>query len=99
MSEIDMNYNLYYTIDPNAPMVKIIEYSGAYQTDEWETYKADTGWDANSPTPQNPQFIASNNYHLQSDSPAKAAGIYINSASKDRDESNRSNPPSIGVYE
>jgi hypothetical protein len=99
MTEIDMNYNLYYTIDPNAPMVKIIEYSGAYQTDEWETYKADTGWDANSPTPQNPQFVASNNYHLQSASPAKAAGIYIDSASKDRDESNRSNPPSIGIYE
>jgi len=99
MSEIDMDYNLYFTMDPNAPMVKVIEYSGSYQMDEWETYKADTGWDTNSPTPQNPQFIAPNNYHLQISSPAKESGIFIGSAEKDKDGYPRSNPPSIGVYE
>ena len=99
MSEIDMDYNLFYTTDPNAPMVKVIEFSGAYQMDEWETYQAETGWDTHSPIPQNPQFVAANNYHLLPGSPAKAAGIYIGPANIDRDGNNRSDPPSIGVYE
>ncbi|NBD34817.1 MAG: hypothetical protein GVY30_02310 [Chloroflexi bacterium] len=99
MSEIDMDYNLYYTTDPNAPMVKVIEYSGAYQMDEWATYQVETGWDMHSPTPQNPLFITPKNYHLQAGSPAKAAGVYIDSADKDRDGNHRSDPPSLGVYE
>ncbi len=99
MAEIDMDYNLFYTTDPNAPMVKVIEFSGAYQMDEWETYKAETGWDAHSPTPQNPLFAAPNNYHLRANSPAKGAGTYIGFAPMDRDGNTRTNPPSIGVYE
>lgn len=80
-------------------MVKIIEWSGAYQTSEWEIYKADTGWDLNSPPPQNPLFVTAYNYHLQSNSPAKRAGIFLESVSLDRDGNLHSNPPSIGVYE
>lgn len=99
MDEIDLDYNLHYTTDPDAPMVKVIEVSGSYQMDEWNTYKDETGWDTHSPTPQNPLFMASDNYHLQSGSPAKAVGIYIGSANIDRDGKSRANPPSIGVYE
>lgn len=99
MSEIDMDYNLHYATDPNAPIVKIIEISGAYQMDEWNTYMAATGWDSHSPIPQNPLFVAANNYHLQSGSPARATGIYISAANIDRDGNDRADPPSLGVYE
>jgi len=82
-----MDYNLFYTTDPNAPMVKVIEFSGAYQMTNGNL-SAETGWDTNSPIPQNPQFVAANNYHLLSGSPAKAAGIYVGSVNKDRDGNN-----------
>lgn len=84
---------------PRCPHGQSHRVLSAYQMDEWETYKADTGWDAHSPSPQNPLFEASNNYHLQAGSPAKGAGIYLGAINVDRDGNNRSNPPSIGVYE
>ncbi|MFZ6030786.1 MAG: hypothetical protein ACOYYS_24025 [Chloroflexota bacterium] len=99
MPEIDMDYNLYFTTDPNAPMVKVIERSGAYQTSEWATYQAETGWDTHSPAPQDPRFVASNNYHLHASSPAKAAGIYVPAVAEDRDGNPRANPPTLGTYE
>ncbi|MCB8925764.1 MAG: hypothetical protein H6652_09085 [Ardenticatenaceae bacterium] len=99
LSAIDMDYNLHFATDPNAPLVKVIEYSGAYQMAEWSNYIADTGWDAHSPVPQNPLFVVANNYHLQAGSPAKTAGIYLGTANKDRDGQDRANPPSLGVYE
>ncbi|MBN2005477.1 MAG: right-handed parallel beta-helix repeat-containing protein [Anaerolineae bacterium] len=99
MPAIDMDYNLHYTTDPDAPMVKIVGRTGSYQTDEWDTYKAETGWDTHSPTPQGPRFVGPDNYHLQPGSPARAVGTYIVSVNKDKDGYDRANPPSIGAYE
>jgi uncharacterized repeat protein (TIGR02059 family) len=46
----------------------------------------------------NPLFISSSDYHLQSGSPAKDAGIYVG-LTTDYDGNTSKNPPSIGAYE
>jgi hypothetical protein len=99
MAEIDIDYNLYFSTDQNAPMVKIIEQSGAYQTSEWETYKTETGYDANSPEPVNPDFVSSTDFHLNENSPAKGKGISLIDVPTDRDGVARGASPSLGAYE
>lgn len=48
----------------------------------------------------NPKYVTlSNDYHLQSGSPAINAGLYISNVLTDYDNIPRSNPPEIGAYE
>ena len=50
-------------------------------------------------TIDNPQFVSSTDYHLQSGSPAIGAGIAFGGLTRDFDGMPRPNPPAIGAYE
>lgn len=71
-----MNNNIYYQVDPTQPIVYVLE---NYTMDEWSEYQTETGWDLNSPTPQDPMFVdpLNDDFHLQPGSPAIDAGMDV----------------------
>jgi hypothetical protein len=88
----DVDYNLYYNeaVDPVAGA----SYKWNGVAKNWADWKADTGQDANSPTPADPLFVdaANGNYIINSGSPAintgTDVGIYYQGSA-----------PDIGHYE
>ena len=73
-SEVDADYNLYYASTLNTAIV----YSGAgYQMNDIATIRSKFGWEMHSPTPADPLFVSSTDYHLKAGSPAIGAGIAI----------------------
>jgi hypothetical protein len=75
---VTSDYNLFY--QPNISL-SCIRWAGlgnvVYSIVEWAKYKSETGQDAHSPTPANPLFVSSSDYHLQTGSPAINTGIDV----------------------
>jgi len=76
-----VDYNLYYTIPGPVgiyPSGKIISYNGiSYDMSEWESFKSASGFESNSPDPQNPEFVSTVhpiNLDLRATSPARGTG-------------------------
>ncbi len=69
-----IEYNLHYLVDQNARLILIV--SDEYYLSDWSVYLADTGYDINSPVPDDPLFVDSDNgdFSLQAGSPAIDAG-------------------------
>lgn len=95
-----MNRNLYFQEDDSQYIVTINSGS-SYTMGDWLTYLNDTGWDADSPSPQNPLFMdaENNDFRLQGESPAVDEG----SPEPDRNTDFDGNPivgdPDIGALE
>lgn len=100
LSEIDMDYNLFFTTDANAFIVDIVGITGSYNANEWQIYRTDTGWDTNSPAPANPLFVdgPADDLHLSHGSPAIGAGQVVPGFSVDFDGAPRNVPPSLGAW-
>jgi hypothetical protein len=99
LPEIDMDSNLFYTTDENAFIVDIVGISGSYTAAEWQRYKAETGWDASSPVPEDPNFISPpDDLHLSAGSPAVEHGVVVPGIVVDLDGYPRSVPPSLGAH-
>ena len=93
---VTMDNNLYYNIDP---VQSLITWRGVnYTQSQWATYKSKTGQDAHSPTPSDPLFDSSSDYHLRAGSHAIGTGVNVG-LKTDYDGSAFKNPPSIGAYE
>lgn len=97
---IDMDFNLFHTADPGAFIVDIVGITGSYTADEWEIYKAETGWDASSPPPGDPVFVGapSGDLHIGDGSPAIGVGESVPGITTDYDGRLRDDPPSLGAY-
>jgi hypothetical protein len=101
MAGIDMDRNLYFTTHADAAMVDIVGITGVYTMDEWDTYRAETGWDAASPMPQPPGLVdgPGGDLHPSAGSPAVGAGIALPGLTTDFDGNLRSDPPCLGAFE
>jgi hypothetical protein len=93
---ITIDYNLYWMTDPTAPF---IAWAGSRLMSDWATYKSVSGQDSHSPTPTNPSFASSSNYHLSLGSLAIHTGVYTGVYATDYDGVTWDNPPSMGAYE
>ena len=71
-SNLSIDYNLYYPASNDIRSANQWGYDSANKT--WAQWQA-AGFDTHSPSPSDPKFISASNYMLQSDSPAKDAGI------------------------
>jgi hypothetical protein len=91
------DYNLYY--QPSGTMV--MWYIGGdhnYSQAEWGTYRRATGKEANSPTPANPNFVSSTDYHL---TPASTSAIGTGTTvgyTHDIDGNTITKSPDLGAY-
>ncbi len=95
-----MNNNLYYQEYPNQRMVTIDGTGRSYKMNQWDTYKSETSWDANSPVPANPLFMnAPDDLSLSPNSPAILTGKYHAEVLTDILGKLRNNPPGIGAFE
>ncbi len=97
---IDMDYNLFFTTDESAFIVDIVGITGSYTMAEWQIYRTETGWDANSPNPANPVFVngPAVDFHIGFPSPAIGSGQVVPGVTVDFDGYSRSVPPSLGAY-
>jgi hypothetical protein len=98
--EIDANYNLYWQEDSRIPVVWAT--GRIWLTSEWDAMKNATGWESNSSAPANPLFVdpENNDFHLQSNSPAKWAGTPIPGLTRDYEgQLYNTTRPSIGAFE
>lgn len=75
------DYNLYHQDDPDQPFTGSEYGVGGWDTFiwEWDSWRVASGFETNSPSPQNPQFVdrINNNLHLIAGSPAIDAGVLI----------------------
>lgn len=75
------DYNLYHQADSAQPFTGSENGVGGWDTfiSEWDTWRAQSGFETHSPHPQNPLFIAAaqGDLHLRADSPAIDAGVRI----------------------
>jgi hypothetical protein len=90
------DYNLFYNIDESQTLVSW--HSTGYAPSQWATYKTVSGQDVHSPTPDNPLFVSSSDYHLRAGSPTIGSGVNIG-LKTDYEGNAFKNPPSIGAYE
>lgn len=95
-----IDYNLYYSPDPAARLIRI-NYGRHYAFSEWTEYVAETGYDSNSPAPADPLFIdpASGDFRLREGSPAIGAGTPVPGIARDKDgNAFDAVSPSVGAY-
>lgn len=90
-----LDNNLYYNIEGT----RLIRYNGtSYSVSQYATYKSASGQDAHSIISQNPNFISSSDYNLQSNSLAINAGVDVG-LTTDYLGHSISGLPDIGAYE
>ena len=98
---ITSNGNLYYRINTST---RIVEDEGTmYHMNDIALIRSNLGYELNSPTPSNPNFVnAPTDFNVPFGSPAIAAGIQIvdiNFDGLDYDGNAYANPPTIGAFE
>jgi hypothetical protein len=75
------DYNLYHQEDPAQPFTGSEYGFGGWDTFiyEWDSWRAGSGFETHSPSPQNPLFVDRENgdFRLRVDSPAVDAGVLI----------------------
>jgi hypothetical protein len=107
VSDIKVDYNLFYQADPNMGIVSIQRTGVKYRTNgdkPWASIQADLGWQLHDPGLLDPLFYSATDLHLQEKSPASKKGINVSLFNgkvldKDRDSLFYNTPPSIGAYE
>lgn len=100
---VSIDNNLYFQDDDRQALQYVVTTS--YYTDDWNQYRADTGWDGNSPAPLNPLFVDAEggDFHLRWSAGAKSPAIDAGRAIDDRTTDFYGNPivgtPDIGAVE
>jgi len=96
-AQVDADYNLYYAPNNVVPIV----YSGsAYHMNDIALIRSTFGWEINSPTPANPNFVSTTDYHVQEGSPAIDNALPIDYITTDFYGNARSaTTPTIGAIE
>lgn len=99
VAHIDLDYNLYFTTDPDALIASVVG-GMSYKASAWKAYRSATGWDASSKVQVDPLFVAptKGDVHLKQGSPAIQAGVKVPGVTTDFDGKPRSDPPSLGAY-
>lgn len=91
--------NLYHQEDPDQPITGSENGVGGWDVFlyEWDTWRAESGFETNSPYPQNPLFVDQENgdFRLQADSPAIDAGVRIPGFN----DNYQGSAPDIGAFE
>jgi hypothetical protein len=95
-STATLDNNLYYR--PNAGDLIRWSNTTTYTQAQWANYKTASSQDAHSPTPADPLFVSTTNFHLQPTSPARRAGVNVGLTT---DFAGRlvKDPPDIGAYQ
>jgi len=88
------DYNLWY--QSAAGTVKYVAVGPAYHFDDQAAYKTATGFDTNGLW-QDALLVSTSDFHLQSGSPCRNAGVNL-SLIRDFSGASVSNPPDIGAY-
>jgi len=105
-----VDYNLYYSQDPGCNFVEI---RGAedknkkwvrgqsFTVSQWNNYKLQVGFDANSPVPNDPLFIdpSINNFNLSEKSKARGTGVKIPTITSDFNGNAMNTPPDLGAIQ
>jgi uncharacterized repeat protein (TIGR02059 family) len=98
-SDIVSDYNLYFATDSRSRIVRI---GGSPDKDfhmsDLAAMTTTLGWDSHSPTPADPSFVSTADYHLKSGSPAINSGVNVD-LQTDFDGKSWAPSPSIGAYE
>jgi uncharacterized protein (TIGR02145 family) len=97
-TKIDSNYNLYYRINNSLEIIER-EYVSGYYMNGIALIRSQLGYELNSPTPANPNFVSTTDWHLQAGSPAIGRGLNLPVVATDYDGNLFANPPSIGAFE
>lgn len=94
-----MNNNLYFQDDTDQVIVYVSNQS--YRMADWDDYRNTTGWDLNSPSPQNPLFLNAEDgdFRLQSRSEAINNGSSIAGRGSDFFGNSIVGQPDIGAVE
>jgi hypothetical protein len=96
-----LNHNLFFQQDDSQRIVTINATGESYTMAEWADYQNDTGWDADSPPPQDPHLVDPENhiFRLQAESPAIDNAGPEPSRTSDFAQNPICGPPDIGALE
>jgi hypothetical protein len=95
-TEIDADYNLYYTSYSARPI--IYANSTAYTMAQWSTMKMGLNWEANSPIPSD-LLLYTDSFNVRYGSSAIDSGLTIALIADDYYDIARGTPPTIGAVE
>lgn len=97
LSAIDANYNLYYRVN-NTLRIMNKENLGTYYMNDISRIRLELGLEKNSPTPSDPMFVSSSDYHLKVGSPALNSGVTIPEVTMDYAGNSFGKEYEIGAY-
>jgi uncharacterized repeat protein (TIGR02059 family) len=97
-TKVDADYNLYYRINNSLRIIDKEAGSARYFMNDIARIRSELGYEIHSPTPANPMFVSSTDYHVQQGSPAIGAGVAIPEVTTDLEGNAFTNPPNIGCY-
>lgn len=90
------DYNLYYRVS-NSVRTHLINGFSYYMN---TIGSLPNSWEDNCPTPGDPLFVSTSDFHLQAGSPAIGEGVYLSGVvDLDYEENYFDNPPTVGAYE
>jgi hypothetical protein len=94
------DYNLYYSTSDEVLQQRTSDWK-QYDNEDWATWKSDTGLDANSPTPDNPDFTnpSARDLSLTASSPAIDIGENLGDAYDDALDPSSSWPESVSILD
>lgn len=100
----EIDYNLYYAENPDIRFFMNDNYPSAgnfsYTPNQWESYKRELGFDANSPAPIDPDFAnAPSDFKLSATSLAISAGAVISGITLDYYGNMMNIPPDLGAIQ